>query len=368
LFDDLGNGQATNYLLAIGIVAVALAAMFVVFWLIRKRSNSTFIRGGKNRQPRLAVLDAAAVDTRRRLVLVRRDGVEHLILIGGPTDVVIESSIVPSNLEAAMPLATSEADSETLREQPTPQPSAPTSDPKSSNTQSHPVKHAPPNASSRTPGSIATTAAVAPAAPVNEATENALDVLDAARTRVLASPNKQTEQPVRSTRDFPARQPAAEQPAVEKPAATIADAYFEDDTAPGAPSQPENPPAPAQISNFSRSEPQTSATRSATVSTRQMPVPPSGNQQQPAVTDFEAILEAELAQDFDIGDDLGLDLSASHPGAQSDMHGDLSGVTPADQTRGSARNPARPDHPQTDTLEDEMDKLLGDLSRRNGSS
>jgi hypothetical protein len=40
------------------------------------------------------VIDAAAVDGRRRLVLVRRDNIEHLIMIGGPTDIVVESTIV----------------------------------------------------------------------------------------------------------------------------------------------------------------------------------------------------------------------------------------------------------------------------------
>jgi len=45
------------------------------------------------KKARLAVTDAAAIDTRRRLVLLRRDDVEHLILIGGPTDMVIESDI-----------------------------------------------------------------------------------------------------------------------------------------------------------------------------------------------------------------------------------------------------------------------------------
>jgi hypothetical protein len=38
-------------------------------------------------------MDATAVDSHRRLVLVRRDDVEHLILIGGPTDVVVEQNI-----------------------------------------------------------------------------------------------------------------------------------------------------------------------------------------------------------------------------------------------------------------------------------
>ena len=44
--------------------------------------------------PRLAVIDAAAVDGRRRLVLVRRDNIEHLLMIGGPSDIVVEPNIV----------------------------------------------------------------------------------------------------------------------------------------------------------------------------------------------------------------------------------------------------------------------------------
>ncbi len=44
---------------------------------------------------RLDVVDQATVDGRRRLVLVRRDDVEHLIMTGGPVDVVIETGIQP---------------------------------------------------------------------------------------------------------------------------------------------------------------------------------------------------------------------------------------------------------------------------------
>jgi flagellar protein FliO/FliZ len=49
--------------------------------------------GPRGRQPRLAVIDAAAVDARRRLILIKRDNVEHLLMIGGPTDIVVESNI-----------------------------------------------------------------------------------------------------------------------------------------------------------------------------------------------------------------------------------------------------------------------------------
>ena len=49
--------------------------------------------GPRGRPARLAVIDAAALDARRRLVLIKRDNVEHLLMIGGPTDIVVESNI-----------------------------------------------------------------------------------------------------------------------------------------------------------------------------------------------------------------------------------------------------------------------------------
>lgn len=93
MFDDVMGAYGSRFLLAAGGVGLALLVLIFIFWILRSRAPSPFVRGGKNRQPRLQVLDAAAVDTRRRLVLVRRDDVEHLIMIGGPTDIVIESRI-----------------------------------------------------------------------------------------------------------------------------------------------------------------------------------------------------------------------------------------------------------------------------------
>jgi hypothetical protein len=40
------------------------------------------------------VIDTATVDGRRKLLIIRRDNVEHLLMIGGPTDVVVETNIV----------------------------------------------------------------------------------------------------------------------------------------------------------------------------------------------------------------------------------------------------------------------------------
>lgn len=73
--------------------ALVIALLLLVFAVLRRVTGGTFVAGGRNRQVRLSVTDAAAVDNRRRLVLVRRDDVEHLILIGGPSDIVIEQNI-----------------------------------------------------------------------------------------------------------------------------------------------------------------------------------------------------------------------------------------------------------------------------------
>ncbi|UJW73983.1 flagellar biosynthetic protein FliO [Rhizobium sp. SL42] len=93
MLDELISAYGNRLLVAALGVALALLCLFIVLWLMRNRASSPFVRGGRNRQPRLQVLDAAAVDARRRIVLIRRDNVEHLVMIGGPTDIVIESGI-----------------------------------------------------------------------------------------------------------------------------------------------------------------------------------------------------------------------------------------------------------------------------------
>ncbi|SFB38880.1 Flagellar biosynthesis protein, FliO [Rhizobium sp. NFR07] len=97
MFEDLIGAYGGRLVVAVLGVGAALLCLIGILWIVRgRRGPSPFVRGGRNRNPRLQVLDAAAVDTRRRLVLVRRDDVEHLIMIGGPTDIVIESRISPS--------------------------------------------------------------------------------------------------------------------------------------------------------------------------------------------------------------------------------------------------------------------------------
>jgi flagellar protein FliO/FliZ len=85
------QGPVTFFLAFVAVlVLIGLAA-----WLVRRfATNRLGTNTNRGRMPRLAVIDAAAVDGRRRLVLVRRDNVEHLLMIGGPTDIVVEPNIV----------------------------------------------------------------------------------------------------------------------------------------------------------------------------------------------------------------------------------------------------------------------------------
>ena len=73
---------------------VVLALIGVTAWLVRRFGANRLGASARGRQPRLAVIDAATVDGRRRLVLIRRDNIEHLLMIGGPTDLVVEPNIV----------------------------------------------------------------------------------------------------------------------------------------------------------------------------------------------------------------------------------------------------------------------------------
>lgn len=59
--------------------------------------------GGRQRQPRLGVVDTYDLDRQRQLVLIRRDNIEHLLMIGGVSDVVVETNILRSGGRAATP-------------------------------------------------------------------------------------------------------------------------------------------------------------------------------------------------------------------------------------------------------------------------
>jgi flagellar protein FliO/FliZ len=111
MFDSLFGAEMPLLIKFILAFLIVLGLIGAAAWAVRRFGAGRL--GGANargRQPRLAVVDYASVDARRRLILVRRDNVEHLLMIGGPTDVVVEPNIVravaaPRDVAVARPPA-----------------------------------------------------------------------------------------------------------------------------------------------------------------------------------------------------------------------------------------------------------------------
>ena len=77
------------YMSSIYIAGGALLLFIAVMILLRLFGKS--VRGRKG--SRLGISEYYEIDKSRRLVLVRRDDVEHLLLIGGAQDLVVEIEI-----------------------------------------------------------------------------------------------------------------------------------------------------------------------------------------------------------------------------------------------------------------------------------
>ncbi len=79
--------------------AVAVAWLFIKGYLAGVSPAAAIF--GPRPEKRLDIVEQSTLDGRRRLVLIRRDEVEHLIMTGGPVDVVIETNIDRKNRHGA---------------------------------------------------------------------------------------------------------------------------------------------------------------------------------------------------------------------------------------------------------------------------
>ncbi|WP_375642449.1 MULTISPECIES: hypothetical protein [unclassified Bartonella] len=72
---------------------ITIVAITIIILFLRRLSTGRFSNNRKKSLSRLALCEVISIDRARRLVLVRCDNKEHLLLIGGLTDVVVESDI-----------------------------------------------------------------------------------------------------------------------------------------------------------------------------------------------------------------------------------------------------------------------------------
>jgi hypothetical protein len=98
-----------QYVVIFAVIFTALAA--IVFTVRRLTGRSLALPGrtpARGRQPRLGIVDVYELDRARQLILLRRDNVEHLLLVGGPNDVVVERNI--QRTQRPLPEATLRSD------------------------------------------------------------------------------------------------------------------------------------------------------------------------------------------------------------------------------------------------------------------
>lgn len=87
--------DSSNYLRLILALGLVLALIGVFALLLRRFGPNAGLPVKRKGERRLGLVEVLALDARRRLVLVRRDGVEHLLLLGMGDDVVVETGIIP---------------------------------------------------------------------------------------------------------------------------------------------------------------------------------------------------------------------------------------------------------------------------------
>ncbi len=99
----------TTWIWAVLLLCVAMVAggLFLRSYLSGGTGGAGLF--GPKPEKRLEVVEQAWVDNRRRLIIVRRDNVEHLIMTGGPVDLVIEDRIGAAAVTRARPTLAADA-------------------------------------------------------------------------------------------------------------------------------------------------------------------------------------------------------------------------------------------------------------------
>lgn len=98
--------DVVSLLRTLGALGLVLGVLAGALWAVRRYDISLPGRVGTSRHRRIELVERFSLDAKRSIALIRRDGSEHLILLGPEGHVVIETAIAT---EAARPLALAES-------------------------------------------------------------------------------------------------------------------------------------------------------------------------------------------------------------------------------------------------------------------
>jgi flagellar protein FliO/FliZ len=83
----------TTYFKAFLGLAIVLGLILGLSYVLKRLGFGDGMRGPLGRKRRIATVEAVMLDSRNKVILLRRDDVEHLVLVGPNTSQVIETGI-----------------------------------------------------------------------------------------------------------------------------------------------------------------------------------------------------------------------------------------------------------------------------------
>jgi len=336
--NSMFGGEMSTAIQLVLITVALVVALLVLFWVFRKIAGNNKFKSSRNRQPRLAVTDHAIIDDKRQLILVRRDNVEHLLMIGGPTDVLVESGVV----------RVQHAQSAGAQDDPSPDlpPIAEIIEPEMDETQ--PSALAEPQSKDKT---VIAAAAVAGSALVGAGVASAIGQSEEPATEPA------TETTIETIPDTAADTIAPEELAEIEANLSLEELFEDSDTVP-SPAQitePETANFVEAIENAVEKSAQEVVEKSDIISDAIIPDDVDDlavTQEQEPVGDLEAALGAELENPSSLEDSLE---AAIAPDTEAPK------IEPAQQ-------PREPEKTESSDMEDEMQRLLKELSSETSSS
>ena len=89
------------YLRFLLVLLFVLALICGIAWLVRRFGWAGQLTPNRGQNRRLSVIEVTALDARRKLVLLRRDSHEYLVLLGPNQDLLLEGGITGTSESAS---------------------------------------------------------------------------------------------------------------------------------------------------------------------------------------------------------------------------------------------------------------------------
>lgn len=89
----VGGPLGVAAIVGVAFLLVVLAVLHFRYRMFRRRKGRGRGKSGALSHARIEILETKIIDADRKLVLMRCDDIEHLVMVGGPADVVVENDV-----------------------------------------------------------------------------------------------------------------------------------------------------------------------------------------------------------------------------------------------------------------------------------